>query len=104
MFSTEVPGDRVEKLMSFTQTEFENGLRRLLGSAPGKTPSGAYDLSSAAGGADVSCTFVPQADAVLGTLVRLPRVQVVLNLSNLPADARLEFLTRFEKTFQRGGG
>ena len=104
MFSTQTPGARVEKTMSFTEAEFENGLRRLIGSAPRKTTDGFYDLSSAAGGAAVTCSFDPQPDAVLGGLVRLPRVSVVVDMSALSEDARLEFLTRFEKTFQRGGG
>ncbi len=104
MFSTKTPGERVEKTMSFTEAEFENGLRRLTGSAPRKTSEGAYDLSDAAGGALITCRFDPQPDAVLGGLVRLPRVSVVLHMAALPEDSRLEFLTRFEKTFQRGGG
>lgn len=104
VFSTETPGERVEKTMSFTEAEFENGLRRLTGSAPRKTDMGFYDLSDAAGGAAVTCSFDPLPDAVLGGLVRLPRVSVIVDMSALPEDARLEFLTRFEKTFQRGGG
>lgn len=90
--------------MSFTEAEFENGLRRLTGNAARKTSEGGYDLSDAAEGAAVWCSFDPQPDAVLGGLVRLPRVSVVLDMSDLPEDSRLEFLTRFEKTFQRGGG
>lgn len=104
VFSTETPGARVAKTMSFTETEFENGLRRLTGSAPRKTGTGVYDLSDAAEGAAVTCSFDPQPDAVLSPLIRLPRVSVVLDMTPLPEDARLEFLTRFEKTFQRGGG
>lgn len=90
--------------MSFTEAEFENGLRRLTGHPPRKTRDGLYDLSEAAEGAGVTCSFDPQPDAVLGGLVRLPRVRVVIEMSDLKPDARLEFLTRFEKTFQRGGG
>lgn len=104
VFSSESPGERVEKLMSFTEAEFETGLRRLTGKPPHKTRDGSYDLSDAAGGAAVTCSFDPQPDALLGGLVRLPRVRVVIELSDLPEEARLEFLTRFEKTFQRGGG
>lgn len=90
--------------MSFTEAEFETGLRRLTGAPARKTRDGSYDLSGAAGGAAVICSFDPQPDAVLGGLVRLPRVRVVIEMSALPRNLRLEFLTRFEKTFQRGGG
>lgn len=104
MFSRDVPGRVVEKVMSFTEAEFENGLARLTGSAVRKTDSGAYDLSDAAGGVLVTCTFTPQPDAVLGGLVRLPRVAVILDMSPLGDAERSRFLNRFEKTFQRGGG
>ena len=104
MFATGVPDQRVEKTMSFTQTEFENGLNRLTNGALGKTDQGHYDLSAAADGKPVSCSFEPQPDAVLSPLVRMPRVRVVLDMSSLDDEARSDFLLRFEKTFQRGGG
>ncbi|MGD9294648.1 MAG: hypothetical protein PVI41_07185 [Roseobacter sp.] len=104
MFSREIPDEKVEKLMSFTEAEFENGLRRFTGTPARKTRDGSYDLSNAAGGAAVTCSFDPQPDAILGGLVRLPRVRVVIEMSALSKGARLEFLTRFERTFQRGGG
>jgi hypothetical protein len=103
VYSTTDPGEQVEKIMSFTRTEFEHGLERLTGVQPYYAASG-YDLSVAAGGKPVSCTFEPQPDAVLGGLVRLPRVRVVVDMRALSGDERVEFLTRFEKTFQRGGG
>ena len=87
MFSTSPPGERVEKLMSFTREEFENGLRRLTGTLLRSTADGAYDLSDAAEGKLVTCSFEPQPDAVLGGLVRLPRVRVTLDLSALSPGA-----------------
>ena len=104
MFARGIPDKRVEKTMSFTRAEFENGLKRLTGGALGLAANGDYDLSAAAGGSPVTCSFEPQPDAVLGTLVRLPRVRVVLDMSSLDDAARSDFLLRFEKTFQRGGG
>jgi hypothetical protein len=104
VFSTHIPGLREEKMMSFTEAEFENGLRRLTGTAPRKNSLGQYDLSDAVGGAAVTCSFDPLPDAVLGGLMRLPRVRVILDMSTLPDDQRLEFMTHFERTFQRGGG
>ena len=90
--------------MSFTQTEFETGLNRLTDGALGIASNGAYDLSAAAKGNPVTCTFDPQPDAVLGGLVRLPRVRVVIEMSALSTAERVTFLSRFEQTFQRGGG
>lgn len=104
MFSNEIPGTSVEKSMSFTVAEFENGLRRLTGAPIRKTLQGLYDLSEAADGTVVTCSFVPQPDAVLSPLMRLPRARVVLDMGSMPDEARVEFLMRFEKTFQRGGG
>ena len=104
VFTTGVPGARVEKTMSFTRAEFENGLRRLTGSALKKTAQGAYDLSDAAGGLALSCTFDPQPDAVLSPLMRLPRALVVLEMEALDDATRIAFIDAFEKTFQRGGG
>lgn len=97
-------GATVRKLMSCTRAEFETGVERLTGAPPRRLPTGAYDLTDAAGGRTVACTFEPQADAVLGGLVRLPRVLVTLDLAALPAGERCAFVLRFDRTFQRGGG
>lgn len=98
------PDETVEKLMSFTRPEFEAGLARLTGSPVRRDGGGAYDLADAAGGRAVACAFDPQPDAVLGGLVRLPRVRVTLRLGGLPRDERAAFIERFDRTFQRGGG
>lgn len=98
------PGTKVEKLMSCTRDEFETGLRRLTGAEPVKMSVNLYDLSSAAGGRPAACSYEPQPDAVLGGLVRLPRVLVTLHLRDLPEEERAGFVAAFDKTFQRGGG
>ncbi len=98
------PGDFVEKLMSCTRAEFETGIARLTGAPARQDAEGAYDLSAAAGGRPVTCAFTPQPDAVLGGLVRLPRVRVTLRLAALDPAARADLLARFDRTFQRGGG
>lgn len=104
MFHPGIPEPRVTKIMSFTRSEFENGLQRLLGAAPRLMDGGRYDLSDAANGAPVSCSFDPLPDASLSKLISLPRVRVELDMSALDDEARRAFLLRFEKTFQRGGG
>lgn len=98
------PGGAVHKLMSFTRAEFEIGLARLTGAPARLDPSGSYDVSAAAGGHPVLCLFEPEADAVLGGLLRLSRARVTLHLGAMPAAERAAFLDRFDRTFQRGGG
>ncbi|SMX48090.1 hypothetical protein [Maliponia aquimaris] len=97
------PGETVQKLMSVTLAEFETGVARLTGAAAVSTGA-VYDLSPAAAGKPVTAHFVPQPDAVLGGLVRLPRVQVTLDLRALDKDARAGFVLQFDRVFQRGGG
>ena len=99
------PGKTVEKLMSFSRTEFEAGLRRLAGDGLRTESATRYDLPWGAEGQHlIGVDFEPQPDAVLGGLVKLPRVRVVLHLAMLSANEREEFVTRFDRTFQRGGG
>ncbi|MGB0905031.1 MAG: hypothetical protein ACPGVJ_09050, partial [Mangrovicoccus sp.] len=63
------PGPRVEKIMSPTRAEFETGLERLTGAPAQAMDAQTYDLSAAANGLPATCTYEPQADAVLGGLV-----------------------------------
>lgn len=95
----------VEKLMSISRTEFESGLERLTGTAPRPNDRDDYLLPDM--GADqqtVRCTFEPLPEAVLGTLLKLPRARITLHLASLSNDDRAIFLTLFDRTFQRGGG
>lgn len=104
MTANAAPGETVEKLMSFTRAEFEIGLARLTGGPPRRIKADSYDLSGAADGEPVICSFEPQTDALLGGLMRVPRVLVTLQLGALAISAREEFVSRFDRTFQRGGG
>lgn len=98
------PGETVQKLMSATRAEFETGLTRLTsGTAVPISPT-LYDLSAATGGKPVTVSFEPQPDAVLGGLVRLPRVRVTLDLRALDKAERADFVGHFDRVFQRGGG
>lgn len=97
------PAEAVEKLMSLTRAEFESGVQRLT-SGPVVRIGEGYDLSAGAGGRPVTALFVPQPDALLGGLVRLPRVLVTLDLKALPVGERADFVRRFDRVFQRGGG
>lgn len=91
--------------MSITRAEFETGLRRLTGAAPATTVEGHYLLAGIGPGDQaVRCAFEPLPDAVLGGLMRMPRVKVTLDLAALPDAARPAFIAAFDRTFQRGGG
>ena len=99
------PSATVEKIMSITRAEFEAGLRRLTGTPPHSNDRGDYVVAGV--GAErqtVCCSFEPLPDAVLGGLVKLPRVRVKLQLAALSSEARAAFVALFERTFQRGGG
>lgn len=99
------PDGTVEKIMSISRTEFETGLKRLAGMMPRSNGQGGYVLVDV--GAErkaVSCAFEPLPDAVLGGLVKLPRVKVTLHLTALSGEARAAFVARFDRTFLRGGG
>ncbi len=99
------PSETVEKIMSITRAEFEAGLNRLAETPPRTNARGDYVLLEVGTGQQtVSCSFEPLPDAVLGGLVKLPRVRVKLQLAALSGKARAEFVARFERTFQRGGG
>ena len=99
------PGETVRKLMSFTRPEFEMGLQRLAGAPPAVESQTRYVLVWGDNGQHrIAVDFDPQPDAVLGGLVKLPRVQVILHLGGLTATEREAFVTRFDRAFQRGGG
>ena len=105
MFRAGGSDETVEMLMSITRAEFETGVARLTGAAPRTDSDGDYVLAGVGpGGESATCRFEPLPGVVLGGLMRLPRSRVRLDLAALPSAARAEFLGRFERTFQRGGG
>jgi hypothetical protein len=97
--------ETVEKLMSIRRDEFEAGLKRLTGSELRLNGADGYLLGNIGKESQtVRCSFEALPDAVLGKLLALPRARVRLHLTGLSSDARTEFLTLFDRTFQRGGG
>lgn len=98
-------GETVEKLMSISRAEFETGLKRLTGAT--SRPNGRDDYLLSDIGADrqtVRFSFEPLPEAVLGTLLKLPRARITLHLTTLSNTDRADFLALFDRTFQRGGG
>ena len=95
----------VEKLMSISRAEFEAGLKRLPGTATHLNGQRSYVLSDV--GPErriVRCSFEPLSDTVLGALLKLPRARIRLHLDSLSSNDRAEFMSLFDRTFQRGGG
>lgn len=97
--------DVVEKLMAINRTEFETGLERLSGAPAQAAGENHYVISWGQDSpSQVKFGFEPQPDAVLGGLVRMPRVRVSLFLGALSEAEADALLFRFDRVFQRGGG
>ncbi len=97
--------ETVEKLMSIRRDEFEAGLARLAGTELQPNGEDSYLLSNIGTERQtVHCIFETLPDAVLGKLLMLPRARIRLHLAALSSETRAEFLTLFDRTFQRGGG
>jgi len=94
--------ERVEKLMSLTLAEFHRSLKVL---AP-RVPLGEEqtDITVPTDKGKVRIVYQPLERATLGGLLALPRARVTLHLGGLDEAERRDFLTRFDKAYQRGGG
>lgn len=92
----------VQKLMSITEREFHRSLRRLL---PGITIlSGQRRFNVSEGNGQVTIDLEPTKSAVLGGLMRLERYRVTISFAGLNSVEADNFVERFDRTFQRGGG
>jgi hypothetical protein len=91
----------VQKDMGLTPAEFRNGLPAALRGLDWK--AGADDTVEVSGGA-VVIRCVVQPPRRLTALLSMPRCLVTLDLSGLPDADRADFLARFDRAFQRGGG
>lgn len=94
--------DRVEKIMALTLDDFHRSLKAL---APNLAlANGQTNVEIDEGGAPVSITFEQQEGATLGGLLALPRAHVTLAFKSMDEEHRAQFLARFDRAFQRGGG
>lgn len=94
--------DRVEKIMGLTLADFHRSVKVL---APDQDI--ADDQTSVAidtGGVSVTISFEPRESATLGGLLAMPRALVTICFSDTDETQQSEFLIRFDRAFQRGGG
>lgn len=85
--------------MSLSRAEFKATLAILLGRDTEAT--GAIEPLDQG---RVTIAYREEAPATLGGLLSLPRATVTLTFENVAEAARKDFLARFDRTFQRGGG
>lgn len=85
--------------MTLSRDEFITTLAILTGN-----PGNAAGATIPIGSGSVAITYREEKPARLGGLLSLPRATVTLAFENVPDEARRDFLARFDRTFQRGGG
>lgn len=94
--------DRVEKVMALTLDDFHRSLKALAPRLALRDDQTGVEIDT--GGHRVSITFEQQEGTTLGGLLALPRARVTLALDGLDEQERAQFLARFDRAFQRGGG
>lgn len=85
--------------MSLSRAEFKATLAILLGRNTEETGA-----TEPLGDGSVSIAYRDEPPATLGGLLSLPRATVTLTFNDVAEAARKDFLARFDRTFQRGGG
>lgn len=107
VFAGDNPGARIEKIMSLSQQEFELSFARAvddnaLGLVETDDGTARYEVPLQGGRAVVTVEALEP--LIMGGLVKLPRCQVVIDFADAPLRDRREFINKFDKAFQRGGG
>ncbi|GBF27990.1 hypothetical protein MnTg02_03052 [bacterium MnTg02] len=92
----------IEKTMSLTSAEFRRSLARLTQDSTAEMSGDAAKISYGTG--SVAIAYEPLADVTMGGLLSLPRARVSLSFEALDEAQQTEFLAKFDKAFQRGGG
>lgn len=92
----------IEKIMSLDLADFHRGLKAL-------TPEialldGQTDVEVSDGDFAVRISYEPMARETLGGLLKMPRAKVRLASDQASEGQWGDFLARFDKAFQRGGG
>lgn len=92
----------IEKIMSLDLTEFHRSLKAL-------TPEialvdGQTEVQVSAGEFKVRISYEPMAHETLGRLLKMPRAKVRLTSDEASGSDWGDFLARFDRAFQRGGG
>lgn len=92
----------IEKIMALTQSEFLRALASL--DAGAEVSSEPVAATMAAGAGKVRIQFEPLDEVRLGGLLSMPRARVSLSFTRVGPDERRDFILRFDRAFQRGGG
>ena len=95
------PATDIEKTMSISRADFERSLKILAPDAR-LDSNGRAEVSVEAGTVTLGFEALPQ--ATLGGLLALPQAKVTLQLTGLDPAHRDDFMTSFDRAFQRGGG
>ena len=88
--------------MGLTYSDFFRSLSQLPGGWVHKTYSDGATLQYADGTIQIS--LGPQCERRLTALVKIPFIQVIFKYADLSEVERKRFQSRFDLTFQRGGG
>ena len=88
--------------MGLTYSDFFRSLSQLPGGWVHKTYSDGATLQYADGTIQIS--LGPQCERRLTALVKIPFIEVIFKYVNLSVAERERFQSRFDLTFQRGGG
>ncbi len=93
---------RIEKIMALSRAEFHRSLRMFAPESKFDPGAGSVELKNGAG--HVTITFEELPEETLGGLLSLPRARVGLKLAGQSEAQQAEFMVRFDRAFQRGGG
>ena len=96
------PEMTVRKEMGLTYTDFFRSLSQLPGGWVHETYSDGATLKYADG--TIKISLGPQCERRLTALVKIPFIQVIFKYVDLSEVERKRFQSRFDLTFQRGGG
>ena len=96
------PETTVRKEMGLTYADFFRSLSQLPGGWVHETRSDGATLKYADGTIQIS--LGPQCERRLTALVKIPFIEVIFKYVNLSVAERERFQSRFDLTFQRGGG
>ena len=92
----------IRKEMGLTYTDFFRSLSQLPGGWVYETYSDGADLQYAQGTIQIS--LGPQCERRLSALVKIPFIEVIFKFVDLSEAEIDRFQSRFDLTFQRGGG
>ncbi len=93
---------QIKKVMSLTVAEFHRSLKRLVPNIDVSEEAYSFQIPEGNGYVEISIDVLPS--QTYGGLLELPRARIILNFTGLNDSERNDFITRFDRVFQRGGG